>query len=226
MSSGKTPDTGEETSGICRLGVLISGSGTNLENIARKIEEGYLRARIAVVISDREDAYGLVRARRHGLQAVFLDPESFPDRVSFDRELIRILRENRVDLVVLAGYMRLVSPEFVEAFRHRIMNIHPALLPSFPGTSGVVDALAYGVKVTGVTVHFVDEGLDTGPIIVQDAVPVLPGDDAESLHERIHGVEYRLYPEAIRLFCEGRLRVEGRHVRILGEGAEESIGLA
>ncbi|MBC7247691.1 MAG: phosphoribosylglycinamide formyltransferase [Actinobacteria bacterium] len=223
----KGEDAGERREArFCRLGVLISGSGTNLENIAAKIEEGYLRARIVVVISDRGDAYGLVRARRHGLQAVFLDPGSFPDRVSFDRELVRILRENGVDLVVLAGYMRLVSPEFVEAFRNRIMNIHPALLPSFPGTSGVADALAYGVKVSGVTVHFVDEGLDTGPIILQEAVPVLPGDDVASLHERIHGVEYRLYPEAIRLFCEGRLRVEGRQVRILEGAGEESIGLA
>ncbi|MGQ9476506.1 MAG: phosphoribosylglycinamide formyltransferase [Actinomycetota bacterium] len=202
---------------ICRLGVLISGSGTNLENIAKKIEGGEIPARIAVVISDRGDAYGLVRARNHGLRAVHVDPGSFPDRVSYDRELIRILRENEVDLVVLAGYMRLVSPEFVEAFRNRIMNIHPALLPSFPGTSGVADALAYGVKVTGVTVHFVDEGLDTGPIILQEAVPVLPEDDVETLHQRIHEVEYRLYPEAIRLFCEGRLRVEGRRALILGE---------
>jgi phosphoribosylglycinamide formyltransferase-1 len=201
----------------CRLGVLISGSGTNLENIARRIEEGEIPARIAVVISDREDAYGLVRARNHGLQTVFVDPRSFPDRVSYDRELVRILEENRVDLVVLAGYMRLVSPEFVEAFRNRILNIHPALLPSFPGTSGVADALAYGVKVTGVTVHFVDEGLDTGPIILQEAVPVLPDDDVESLHQRIHEVEYRLYPKAIRLFCQGRLRVEGRRVVILDE---------
>ncbi len=203
---------------VCRLGVLISGSGTNLENIARKIEEGEIPAEIAVVISDREDAYGLVRARNHGLQAVFVDPQSFPDRVAYDRELLRILGENRVDLVVLAGYMRLVSPEFVEAYRNRILNIHPALLPSFPGTSGVADALAYGVKVTGVTVHFVDEGLDTGPIILQEAVPVLPDDDVESLHQRIHEVEYRLYPEAIRLFCQGRLRVEGRRVVILDEG--------
>lgn len=210
-------DNAMKTREPCRLGVLISGSGTNLENIARKIEEGELPARIAVVISDREDAYGLVRARNYGLQAVFVNPHSFPDRVSYDRELIRILRENQVDLVVLAGYMRLVSPEFVEAFRNRILNIHPALLPSFPGTSGVADALAYGVKVTGVTVHFVDEGLDTGPIVLQEAVPVLPGDDVESLHQRIHQVEYRLYPEAIKLFCRGRLRVEGRRVTVLEE---------
>ena len=203
---------------LCRLGILISGSGTNMENIALAVAERGLPARVAVVISDVEDAYGLVRAEKLGLDTVVVDPAAYPDRAAYDAELVRILGENRVDLVVLAGYMRLVGPGFVDAFRNRIINIHPALLPSFPGTSGVADALAYGVKVTGVTVHFVDEGLDTGPIIVQDAVPVLPGDDDETLHQRIHEVEYRLYPQAIRLFCEGRLRIEGRRVQVLQEG--------
>ena len=203
---------------LCRLGILISGSGTNMENIALAVAERGLPARVAVVISDVEDAYGLVRAEKLGLDTVVVDPGAYPDRAAYDAELVRILGENGVDLVVLAGYMRLVGPGFVDAFRNRIINIHPALLPSFPGTSGVADALAYGVKVTGVTVHFVDEGLDTGPIIVQDAVPVLPGDDDETLHQRIHEVEYRLYPQAIRLFCEGRLRIEGRRVQVLQEG--------
>lgn len=210
-------------SGPCKLGILVSGSGTNMENIALEIEERGLQARIAAVISNVEDAYGLVRAGRHGLNTVFVDPGSFPDRAAYDRELIRILEENEVDLVVLAGYMRLVGPEIVEAFRNRIMNIHPALLPSFPGTSGVADALAYGVRVTGVTVHFVDEGLDTGPIILQDTVPILPGDDEETLHQRIHEVEYRLYPQAIRYFCEERLRVEGRNVHILAVRIDHGV---
>ncbi len=199
------------------MGILVSGSGTNMENIALAIEEGNVGARIVAVVSNREDAYGLVRARRHGLKTIHVDPESFPGRAAYDRELIRILRENEVGLVVLAGYMLLVGGELVEAFRNRIMNIHPALLPSFPGTAGVADALAYGVKVTGVTVHFVDEGLDTGPIILQEAVALNAGDTSETLHQRIHEVEYRLYPQAIQYFCEGRLSLEGRKVSVLAE---------
>ncbi len=208
----------------CRLGVLLSGSGTNMENIAKEIEAGRLSASIEVVISDRRDAYGLVRAERRGIRAIHVDPGSFPDRESYDRELVRVLKEHDVDLVVLAGYMRLVSKVFLEAFPMRVMNIHPALLPAFPGTSGVADALEYGVKVTGVTVHFVDEGVDTGPIILQEAVPVKPTDDVNTLHQRLHEVEYRLYPEAIRLFCQGRLKVEGRKVLILEEGERGGNG--
>lgn len=199
----------------CRLGVLLSGSGTNMENIAKHIDEGKLDASIEVVISDRRDAYGLVRAERRGLRAVFVDPAAFPDRESYDRELVRILKGHQVDLVVLAGYMRLVTKAFLDEFPMRVMNIHPALLPAFPGTSAVADALAYGVRVTGVTVHFVDEGVDTGPIILQEAVPVFPTDEVETLHQRLHQVEYRLYPEAIRLFCQGKLKIEGRRVLIL-----------
>jgi phosphoribosylglycinamide formyltransferase 1 len=198
----------------CRLGILVSGSGTNMENIAIKIGEGTIPAQIAVVISNVSGAYALLRAKSHGLESAFIDPRSFQDRDAYDGEVVRVLEENQVDLVVLAGYMLLVGNDFVNRFRHRIMNIHPALLPSFPGTSGVADALEYGAKVTGVTVHFVDEGLDTGPIILQEAIAIREGDTEETLYPRIHEIEYRLYPEAIGYFCRGRLRIEGRRVRI------------
>jgi phosphoribosylglycinamide formyltransferase-1 len=199
---------------MLNLGVLVSGSGTNLEAIARACEAGEVPARIAVVVSNTADAYALTRAAEHGIEGVFLDPGEYVSREAYDHALMETLRERGVELVVLAGYMLLAGPEMVEAFHGRIINIHPALLPSFPGTHGVPDALAYGVKVTGVTVHFVDEGLDTGPVILQEAVAVREDDDAEGLHQRLHEVEYRLYPLAIRYFAEGRLRIEGRRVRI------------
>jgi phosphoribosylglycinamide formyltransferase 1 len=197
------------------IAILASGSGTNLEAVASAIERGEVPARIVRVLSDNPEAYALKRAEARGIPTSVVRPSDFEDRPSYDRELVRLLAESGVELVVLAGYMKLLGPEFVRRFRGRIMNIHPALLPAFPGTSGVEDALAYGVKVSGVSVHFVDEGLDTGPIIVQEPVPVEEGDDAESLHQRIHQAEYRQYPRAIRLFAEGRLVIEGRRVRVL-----------
>ncbi len=200
--------------GKCRLAVLVSGNGTNLEAILKATEDNDIPGEVVLVISNVEDAYALTRARNHGVEALFVDPKSFASRSDYDRELVRLLQEKEVDLVVLAGYMLLVGPEILHAFPLRVINLHPALLPSFPGTHGAADALAYGVKVTGVTVHFVDEGLDTGPVIMQEALPVRGDDDLDSLLERIHQVEHRLYPEAIRLFCEGRLRVEGRRVYI------------
>jgi len=196
----------------CRMAVLVSGNGTNLEAILNDVEAEDIPGEVVVVISNVEDAYALVRARNHGVEARWVDPKAFPTRADYDRELVRILQEKQVDLVVLAGYMLLVGPEILGAFPLRVINLHPALLPSFPGTHGAADALAYGVKVTGVTVHFVDEGLDTGPIIMQQALAVLGDDDLDALLARIHQVEHRLYPEAIRYFCEGRLRVEGRRV--------------
>lgn len=200
-----------------RLGVLASGNGTNLEAIAAAIDAGELPAEIAIVISDRHDAFVLERARRLELANRHIDPSCFESRLHFDREVISTLNSADVDLVVLAGYMRIVGHEMVAAFRNRIMNIHPSLLPSFPGVHGVRDALEHGSKVSGVTVHFVDEGLDTGPIIIQEVVPVMEGDDEQVLHERIHQVEYKAYPHAIRLFAEGRLMIEGSRVRILPE---------
>ena len=196
------------------IGILASGSGTNMEAIARAIDDGEVPARIAVVISDNPDAFALERARRRKIPTTVVLPSDYADRASYDHAVTAALRDEGVDLVVLAGYMKLAGKELVEEFRCRMMNIHPALLPSFPGTHGVGDALEYGVKVSGVTVHFVDEGLDTGPVIAQEAVPVEEGDDAESLHNRIHQAEYRVYPRAIRLFVEGRLVVDGRTVRV------------
>jgi len=201
-----------------KLGVLASGSGTNLQAIIDACESGEVSAEVVLVVSNVSDAYSLERAKKHGIKAVFIDKDNFESRKDYDGELISILRDNQVDLVVLAGYMLLVGSEFVRAFKGRIMNIHPALLPSFPGTHGVKDALDYGVKVSGVTVHFVDEGLDTGPIILQEAVAVMENDTVESLHGRIHQAEYRIYPAAIKLFAEGRLKIEGRKVRILEKG--------
>ncbi len=196
----------------CRLAVFVSGNGSNLEAILNDVESEAIPGEVVIVISNVEDAYALVRARNHNVEARFVDPKAFPARADYDRELVRILQEKQVDLVVLAGYMLLVGQEILGAFPLRVVNLHPALLPSFPGTHGAADALAYGVKVTGVTVHFVDAGLDTGPVIMQEAVAIRDDDDLDSLLTRIHEVEHRLYPEAIRYFCEGRLRVEGRRV--------------
>ncbi|MCJ7652350.1 MAG: phosphoribosylglycinamide formyltransferase [Actinobacteria bacterium] len=203
------------------VGVLASGSGTNLEAIARAIDDGEVPARIVLVLSDNPDAYALERARKRDIPTCVVLLSDYPDRPSYDKAVVEALEEARVDLVVLAGYMKLAGPELVRALKGRIMNIHPALLPSFPGTHGVRDALEHGAKVSGVTVHFVDGGLDTGPIIVQEAVPVEESDDEETLHNRIHQAEYRQYPKAVRLFAEGRLKIDGRKVRVMPESTEE-----
>lgn len=200
------------------MGVLASGRGSNLQAILDVIEAGKLAARVVVVVSDRADAQALDRARRHGVKAVFVDPRQHQDREAFDRAVAAVLDEHRVELVCLAGFMRLLTPGFVAAYRDRIMNIHPALLPSFPGLHAQRQALAYGAKIAGATVHFVDEGVDTGPIILQAAVPVLDDDTEETLSARILVEEHRIYPRAIQLFAEGRLERRGRRV-IIREGS-------
>jgi phosphoribosylglycinamide formyltransferase-1 len=196
------------------LGVLASGRGSNLQAILDAIAAGRCPARVAVVVSDRPEAPALDRARRAGVKAVYLDPHGHADRAAFDAATARVLEEHGVELVCLAGYRRLLSPPFVAAFRGRILNVHPALLPAFPGLHAARQALAYGVKVTGATVHLVDEGLDTGPVVLQAAVPVRDDDTEETLAARILVEEHRLYPEAIRLVAEDRLVVSGRRVRI------------
>lgn len=198
-----------------RIGVLVSGRGSNLQAIIDASENGEIRSRVEVVVSNNPDAFALKRAKDHGIPAIYVDPKSFRDRRSYEEEVIRHLRHYRIDLVCLAGYMLLLTPYFISQFRGRIMNIHPALLPSFPGLDAQRKALEYGVKITGCTVHFVDEGCDTGPIIVQRPVEVLPDESLSSLSERILREEHLAYKEAIRLFEEGRLKITGRVVKIL-----------
>jgi phosphoribosylglycinamide formyltransferase-1 len=195
-----------------RVGVLLSGSGTNLQAILDAAGREY---EVAVVVSDKADAFGLERARTAGVPAVHVDPKAHEGRDAFNAALVEALRAHGVDLVCLAGFMRILAPNFVRAFEHRILNVHPALLPSFPGGHAVADALAWGAKVTGATVHLVDEEVDHGPIVLQEAVAIEPGDTEETLHERIKAVEHRLYPQAIRLFAAGRLKIEGRIVHVL-----------
>jgi len=199
-----------------RIGVLISGRGSNLQSLIDNVESGYIDGEIAVVVSDVEDAYGLERARKAGIPAVSIDPKG-KKREDFDEEMIEVLDKYEVDLVCLAGYMRILSRGFVRHFAGRAMNIHPALLPSFPGLDAQKQAFEHGVKVSGCTVHFVDEGVDSGPIIIQRAVPVREDDDAHTLAARILEQEHKIYPEAVRLFAQGRLEIEGRRVHVLPE---------
>jgi phosphoribosylglycinamide formyltransferase-1 len=202
-----------------RLGVLVSGRGSNLQAIIDASEAGRTDADVAVVISDVADAFALERARTHGIEAAFVDSRAFDTKEAFDAAVIDLLRKREVDLVCLAGFMRLLGPQFVEAFRHRILNIHPALLPAFPGLHVQRKALTHGVKFSGCTVHFVDEGTDSGPIIIQAVVPVLDDDTEESLSARILKYEHQIYPRAIQLFAEGRLEVLGRRVLCHGSDA-------
>jgi phosphoribosylglycinamide formyltransferase-1 len=192
-----------------KLGILLSGRGSNFEAIARNVQAGKIPAEIALVISNKEEALGLVTARNLGLATRFI-PSKGKEREAFDREVVAVLREFQVDLVCLAGFMRILSPYFIREFPGRILNIHPALLPCFPGVEAQKQALDYGVKFTGCTVHIVDEGVDTGPIVCQAVVPILDDDTVETLAARILKEEHRVYSEAICLMLEDQIRIEGR----------------
>ena len=197
-----------------KIAVLASGSGSNLQAIIDEIKSGFLPVELALVLSDKPQAYALQRAKAAGVPTKVLLPADFASREDYDAELVRLLKASGAEAVALAGYMRLVTPVFLQAFSHRVLNIHPALLPSFPGLHGQRQAFEYGVKVAGCTVHCVDEGMDSGPIILQAPVPVLEDDDADSLAARILEQEHIIYPLALRLWAEGKLHIEGRRVRI------------
>jgi len=200
---------------VIRIAVLVSGRGSNLQAIIDSIENKYLQAQISVVISDIADAYALVRARTHGINAIHIDPKKFATKEAYETEILKVFSSHNVQLVLLAGYMKILGKTLLTAYKGRILNIHPALLPSFPGLHAQEQAIKHGVKVAGCTVHFVDEELDGGPIILQKCVEVKEEDTAQTLAERILEQEHKIYPEAVKLFVENKLLIEGRKVKII-----------
>lgn len=200
---------------MIRIAVLVSGRGSNLQAIIDSIENGNLHVQISIVISDIADAYALVRAKKHGINAIHIDPKKFDLKESYETEILGVLDSHNVQLVLLAGYMKILGKPLLNAYKNRIVNIHPALLPAFPGLHAQEQAFKHGVKVAGCTVHFVDEELDGGPIILQKCVEVKEDDTAQTLSERILEQEHKIYPEAIKLFAENKLRIDGRKVKII-----------
>ena len=200
-----------------KIGVLASGSGSNLQTLIDQLHcDESCEIEISVFISDRKEAYALSRAKNAGIPSYIVKAQDFPDRYAFDDKISELLDAHAVELIVLAGFMKLLQPTFVQKYSNRILNIHPALLPAFPGAHSVTDTLAYGAKISGVTVHFVDEGMDTGPIIAQKSVPVFDDDDEESLHARLQVEEHKLYPTVIKWYAENRISFAGRKVIVKG----------
>ncbi len=200
-----------------RIAVFASGFGSNLQALIDYAGKGHINGDIVLVFSNNRRAYALERAKQYGIKTVNFSPTDFNNRGEYDKKITALIKEEKIDLIVLAGYMLLIGRGLVKKYRNRILNIHPALLPSFKGTNGIRDAYEYGVKVTGVTVHFVDEGLDSGPVIIQEAVQIGQDDSIESLEEKIHEVEHRIYPVAVKYFCNGSLKISGRKVFISGD---------
>jgi len=198
------------------IAILASGKGTNFEAIVRAVKKGDIRnVQVKLLVTDREEAFVRKRARRLKIKEVFIDPSNFSFREDFEKALVRVLVREKVELVVLAGFMRILSSYFIKKFKNRILNIHPSLLPAFKGVNAIERACKYGVKITGVTVHFVDEKVDHGPIILQGAVKVKPGESPEDVEKKIHKLEHKLYPQAIKLLVEKRLKIKGRCVEII-----------
>ena len=197
------------------IAVFASGRGSNFSAIARAVKNGKIKAILALLVCDNPKAKVLAKAKRQGVKIVLVKEEDFANKKDFEEKIIQHLKEENIELIVLAGFMRLLSPEFISQYKNKILNIHPALLPSFKGTAGIKDAFDYGVKITGVTVHFVDEEMDHGSIILQQAMKIEEDDTLETLEAKIHKIEHKIYPEAVRLFVEGKLKLEGRKVRII-----------
>jgi len=196
------------------IAVFASGRGTNFAAIIKAVKKGKIKANLSLLVCDNPSAKAIGRAKRAGIKVALVKREDFATKKDFEDKIIQHLAEDNIDLIVLAGFMRILSPELVARYKNKILNIHPAILPSFKGTEGIKDAFDYGVKVTGVTVHFVDEKMDHGPIILQKAVKIEEDDTLESLEAKIHKVEHQLYPEAIRLYVEGKLKPQERKVNI------------
>lgn len=196
------------------IAVFASGRGTNFGAIIRAVKSGKIKANLALLVCDNPKAGAIARAKRAGIKIALVKREDFTSKEDFEAGIIQHLEENKIDLIALAGFMRILSPQLVGRYHGRILNIHPTLLPSFKGTEGIKDTFDYGAKVAGVTVHFVDEKMDHGPIILQKAVNIEENETLESLEKKIHSIEHRLYPEAIRLYAEGKLKIEGRKVKV------------
>jgi phosphoribosylglycinamide formyltransferase-1 len=202
---------------MMRFAVFVSGSGTNLQAIIDAVKRKTITAELALVVSDKRKALALKRADEAGIRTRVFYPKDYTNKQSVDRDMVVFLKQERIDFIVLAGYMRLLTPFFIKKFHRKILNVHPSLLPSLKGLRGIKAAFTYGTKVTGVTIHFVDEKMDHGPIIMQEPLKILGNDTLESLEEKIHTLEHRVYPKAIQLFAEGRLKIKGRKVEITAE---------
>ena len=198
------------------LSVFASGRGSNFLAIAKAVKSGRLKLKLALLVCDNPKASVLDKAKKLKIKAVLVNRRVFTNKSDFEAEIISLLKEHNIDLIAMAGYMRMLSPAFVRSYRNRIINVHPSILPSFKGAQGIKDAFYYGVRVTGVTVHFVDEQMDHGPIILQRAIEIKEVDTLKSLEEKIHKIEHKLYPEAIKLIVQGRVKISGRRVRIKG----------
>ncbi|MBU1122783.1 MAG: phosphoribosylglycinamide formyltransferase [Candidatus Omnitrophica bacterium] len=197
------------------LAILASGNGTNFEAIAQAVKKGYIKANLKILIVDKEKALARKRAKKMGVKDIFINPKEFTAGADYNKELVVVLKREKIDLVILAGYMRILTPYFIKSFKDKIINVHPALLPAFKGTNSIERAFCYGVKLTGVTIHFVDNKVDHGPIIIQEAIKITKTMSLNTLEKKVHQMEHKLYPFAIKLFVEKKIKKHGRNVKLV-----------